>query len=69
MVISSDHLGSCIETPSQPIAKVLLDVALLNPLLIQVLDELLPFHPVDEWTDVTAVPKEGSARQVERTSC
>lgn len=57
-----------IETPNQPIVKVLLDVALLNPLLIQVLDELLPFHPVDERTDVTAISKEGSARQVERTS-
>lgn len=49
--------------------KVLLDVTLLNPLLIQILDELLPLHPVDEWTDVTAVSEEGSARQVDRTSC
>lgn len=58
-----------IETPNQVMAKALLDVALLNPLLIQVLDELLPFHPVDERTDVTAVSEEGSARQVERASC
>lgn len=49
--------------------KVLLDVALLDPLLIQILDELLPLHPVDEWTDVSAVSKERSARQVDRTSC
>lgn len=49
--------------------KVVLDVALLNPLLVQVLDELLPLHPVDEGTDVAAVSEEGSARQVDRTSC
>lgn len=80
MVISSDLesalclklkelLITPIETPNQLIVKVLLDVALLNPLLIQVLDELLPFHPIDERTDVTAVSEEGSARQVERASC
>lgn len=49
--------------------KFLLDVALLNPLLIQVLDKLLPLHPVDEWTDISAVSKERSARQVNWTSC
>lgn len=80
MVISSDLesalclklkelLKTRVKTPNQPTVKVLLDVALLNPLLIQVLDELLPFHPVDERTDVTAVSKEGSACQVERASC
>lgn len=49
--------------------KLLLDVTLLNALLVQVLDELLPLHPVDERTDVPAVSKEGPARQIERTSC
>lgn len=48
---------------------VLLDVALLDALLVQVLDELLPFHPVDERTGVSAVAEEGSACQVDRTSC
>lgn len=49
--------------------KVLLDVRLLNPLLIQILNELLPLHPVDEWTDVSAVSKERTACQVDGTSC
>ena len=49
--------------------KVLLDIALLNALLIQILNELLALHPVDERTDVAAVSEEGSARQVYRTSC
>lgn len=49
--------------------KVLLDVTLLNALLIQILDELLPLHPVYKWTDVSAVSKERSARQVDRISC
>ena len=48
---------------------VLLDVTLLNALLVQVFDELLSFHPVDQWTDVSAVAKERSARQVERSAC
>lgn len=47
----------------------LLDFTLLDSLLIQVLDELLPLHPVDEWADFAAVAEEGSARQVEGTSC
>lgn len=47
----------------------LLDVALLDSLFIQVLDELFPLHPVDVWADVTAVAKKRSASQVERTSC
>lgn len=47
----------------------LLDVALLDPLLVQILDELLPLHPVDERTDVPAVAEEGSARQVDGTAC
>lgn len=47
----------------------LLDFTLLDSLLVQVLDELLPLHPVDEWADFAAVAKEGSARQVEGTSC
>lgn len=49
--------------------KALLDVGLLNPLLIQILDELVALHPVDERTDVSAVPEEGAARQVDGTSC
>lgn len=47
----------------------LLDFTLLDSLLIQVLDELLSLHPIDEWADFTAVAEEGSARQVEGTSC
>lgn len=47
----------------------LLDVTLLNSLLIQVFNELLPLHPVDERADFAAVAEEGSARQVEGTSC
>lgn len=50
-------------------SKVLLDVTLLNPLLVQIFDKLLSLHPVDKWTDVSAVSKEGSTRQVDRTSC
>lgn len=48
---------------------VLLDVAFLNSLLIQVLDELLPLHPVDERAGVAAVAEERPARQVQSTSC
>lgn len=47
----------------------LLDVTLLDSLLIEVFNELLPFHPVDERADFATVAKEGSARQVEGTSC
>ncbi|TNN29553.1 hypothetical protein EYF80_060298 [Liparis tanakae] len=49
--------------------RVLLDVALLNALLVQVLDELVALHPVDERTDVAAVAEERPARQVDGTSC
>lgn len=49
--------------------KVLLDLSLLNPLLVQILDELVTLHPVDERTDVSAVSEEGAARQVDGTSC
>lgn len=58
-----------IETPKLANFLVLLDLALLDPLLVQVLNELLPLHPVDKWTDVSAVSKEGSACQVDGTSC
>lgn len=47
----------------------LLDVAFLNSLFIQVLDELLPLHPVDEWAGVAAVAEERPARQVQSASC
>lgn len=49
--------------------KALLDLSLLNPLLVQILDELVTLHPVDERTDVSTVPEEGAARQVDGTSC
>lgn len=49
--------------------KALLDLGLLDPLLVQILDELVALHPVDERTDVSAVPEEGAARQVDGTSC
>lgn len=49
--------------------KALLDLSLLNPLLVQILDELVTLHPVDERTDVSAVAEEGAARQVDGTSC
>lgn len=58
-----------MKPPNWGIFKVLLDLALLDPLLVQVLNELLPLHPVDKWTDVSAVSKEGSACQVDGTSC
>lgn len=48
---------------------ILLDVTLLNAFLVQILDELLPLHPVDKWTDVSAVTEERAARQVDWTSC
>lgn len=51
------------------VLNVLLDVCLLNPLLIQILNELLPLHPVDKRTDISAVSKERSARQVDGTTC
>lgn len=47
----------------------LLDLGLLNSLLVQILDELVTLHPVDERTDISAVPEEGAARQVDGTSC
>lgn len=50
------------ETPNGLTLKVLLDFTLLNPLLVQILDELLPLHPVDERADVAAVAEERSAR-------
>ena len=46
-----------------------LDVTLLDALLVQVLDELLALHPVDERADVSTVAEEGAARQVHWTSC
>lgn len=49
--------------------KALLDLRLLNSLLVQILDELVTLHPVDERTDVSAVPEEGAARKVDGTSC
>ncbi|TNN47870.1 hypothetical protein EYF80_041921 [Liparis tanakae] len=47
----------------------LLDVALLDPLLVQVLDELVSLHPVDERADVAAVAEERPASQVQGASC
>lgn len=61
MIYSLKHLGLTLT--------LLLHFGLLNALLIQILDELLPLHPVDKWTDVSAVSEERSARQVKRTSC
>lgn len=49
--------------------KALLDLGLLNPLFVQIFDELVALHPVDERTYVSAVPEEGAARQVDGTSC
>lgn len=46
-----------------------LDVALLDSLFIQVLDELLSLHPVDERADVTTVPEKRPAGQVQSASC
>lgn len=47
----------------------LLDFTLLDSLFIQILDELLSLHPVDERADVAAVAKKRPARQVQSTSC
>lgn len=58
-----------IDARGPPRCEVLLDLSLLNPLLVQILDELVALHPVDERTDVSAVPEEGAARQVDGTSC
>lgn len=58
-----------IDVRGPPRCEVLLDLSLLNPLLVQILDELVALHPVDERTDVSAVPEEGAARQVDGTSC
>lgn len=52
-----------------PARKDLLDVSLPYALLIQILNKLLRLHPVSEWADITTVPKERSARQVDGTSC
>lgn len=60
------------QPPSPPkcdFFKALLDLGLLNSLLVQILDELVTLHPVDERTDVSAVPEEGAARKVDGTSC
>ena len=48
---------------------ILLDVTLLDPLLVQILDELLSLHPVDERAGISAVAEESPARQVQSTSC
>lgn len=48
---------------------LLLDVAFLDSFFVQVLYELLPLHPVDEWADVTAVAEKRPASQVQNTSC
>lgn len=49
--------------------QLLLHFALLDSLFIQVFDELLPLHPVDERADVTVVAKKGSTGEVQRSSC
>jgi len=60
---------SALSCACAPAAVDSLDVALLDALLVQVLDELIAFHPVDEWADVTAVAEERPARQVHGSSC
>lgn len=47
----------------------LLDFTLTDPALVQVLDELLALHPVDQWAHIATVAKEGSACQVHQTPC
>lgn len=82
-LLKPSHHSSVLSAPLEPqmwhwpmgvwpptwFLKALLDLSLLNPLLIQILDELVTLHPVDERTDVSAVPEEGAARQVDGTSC
>lgn len=46
-----------------------LDFALLNPALVQVLNELLTLHPVDERAHIAAVAKKSSTCQVHHTPC
>lgn len=55
--------------PQMWFLKALLDLGLLNSLLVQILNELVTLHPVDERTDISAVPEEGAARKVDGTSC
>lgn len=65
--INSSLMSHLIKGPRlQPCS--LLDVALLDPLFVQVLHELLPLHPVDDRAGVAAVAEEGPARQVQSAS-
>lgn len=67
-IISSSPPNGMISTPVAT-SCLLLDVGLLDPLLVQVLDELLSLHPVDERADVAAVAEKRPAGQVQSTSC
>lgn len=57
------------ERISAPAVCFLLDFTLLDSLFIQILDELLSLHPVDERADIAAVSEERPASQVQSASC